>query len=144
MFVNVRPIRKKQSSCHYAHKYLREYCQKSNIHGVYYLTEERCKAEKYIFVVHTVLFPHNNVSRVFWCFILLLSLSGCSFMIHKIWHKYKANPIVVSFGTEDQSIYEIPFPAVTICPESKCVQSKFNYSSIYEKLFNNESISETE
>ncbi|RZB40383.1 ASC domain containing protein [Asbolus verrucosus] len=53
------------------------------------------------------------------------------------------NPVVISFSTKDTPIYEIPFPAVTICPESKYKIEKFNYTDIYYKLINeNETISD--
>ncbi|XP_064210815.1 pickpocket protein 28-like isoform X1 [Tribolium castaneum] len=126
MVTRVGP-KKDPTLCLNACRYLREYCETCNIHGVHYLTERRPKAEK-----------------IFWFLTLLLSISGCSFMIHEIWIKYQKNPIVVSFANEVKSLYEIPFPAVTVCPESKCSQSKFNYSRVYGKLLNNESLSHFE
>lgn len=55
-------------------------------------------------------------------------------MIYEIFDKYDKSPVVVSFATEDTPLYEIPFPAVTICPELKFSKEKYNHTDIYLKL----------
>jgi amiloride-sensitive sodium channel len=65
-------------------------------------------------------------------------------MFYKIWEKYENNPIVMSFATKEIPIYEIPFPAVTICPESKCANEKFNYSDVFNRLYENQSVTDEE
>jgi amiloride-sensitive sodium channel len=44
--------------------------------------------------------------------------------------------VIVSFATKGTLIYSIPFPAITICPESKSVQSIFNYTKLLQKKEN--------
>ncbi|KAJ3655395.1 hypothetical protein Zmor_014527 [Zophobas morio] len=70
---------------------------------------------------------------LFWTTILLMSVTGCVYMISEILTKYEKNPVVVSFATKDTPNYEIPFPSVTICPESKFQGSKFNYTDMFYK-----------
>lgn len=59
---------------------------------------------------------------------------GCIYMIYEILCKYNNSPVVVSFATEDTPSYEIPFPAITVCPEAKYSSLRFNYSKIYFKV----------
>lgn len=61
-------------------------------------------------------------------------------MIYKIFEKYDKSPVVVNFATEDTPLYEIPFPAITICPESKFSRDVFNYTEIYLKIRENQQI----
>lgn len=65
-------------------------------------------------------------------------------MITQIWNKYTNNPIVTGFETKTSSIYEIPFPAVTICPEKKSFNFKFNYSDIFNKIVNQQKVADHE
>lgn len=54
-----------------------------------------------------------------------LSVTGCSFLISKTYSKWQNNPVIVSLDEKSTSIHQIPFPAVTICPEIKS-KLKFN------------------
>lgn len=85
-----------------------------------------------------------NNYRGFWAVILFLSLSVCVYMINKIWIKYTENPLVISFETKTSFLQDIPFPAVTICPEAKFSNYKFNYSDIVYKLENKEDVTADE
>lgn len=44
------------------------------------------------------------------------------------------NLVIVSFAEQTTSIYEIPFPAVTICPETKTIADKFNISATIQQM----------
>lgn len=61
-------------------------------------------------------------------------------MMSQVWIYYQKNQIVISFETKQSFVYNIPFPAVTICPEAKFANYKFNYSSIFHKLKNKEEV----
>ncbi|KAL1502785.1 hypothetical protein ABEB36_007882 [Hypothenemus hampei] len=87
-------------------KYFREYCDLSTIHGLKYVGGNRTTAE-----------------RGWWLIVLLLSLAFCSYCIYLVYEKWENSPIIISFANEETSIYEIPFPAVTICP----VIESYNY-----------------
>ncbi|KAJ3655391.1 hypothetical protein Zmor_014523 [Zophobas morio] len=114
--MRVYPIKEK-STWLKVKNYLREYCKVSNIHGVRYLAARR-----------------SNIERLTWTFFILLSMCCCTFMIYKIWQKYENNPIVINFSSKQLSVYDVPFPAVTICPESKSSSLTFNYSDVYYKI----------
>ncbi|KAL1492018.1 hypothetical protein ABEB36_012522 [Hypothenemus hampei] len=108
-----------------ARKYFREYCDLSTIHGMKYLAENRTNAE-----------------RGWWLIVFLLSLTCCSYSIYLVSEKWKNTPIIISFANEEIPIYQIPFPAVTICPLGKSYT--YGHTKIIHKLDNSEPISETE
>lgn len=54
-------------------------------------------------------------------------------MIYTIYEKYEKSPVIVTFATKETSIYEIPFPAVTICPQIKSDKTKFNFEEVLKK-----------
>ena len=64
-------------------------------------------------------------------------------MICKIMYKYENSPVVVSFATEDTPLYQIPFPAITICPEAKYNKRVFDYRDIHFQIVRNEEVDET-
>ncbi|RZB38940.1 ASC domain containing protein [Asbolus verrucosus] len=96
--------------------YFKQYCASSSIHGFQYLGEERSVFE-----------------RIWWIIVFVIVLSGCSFMIYKIYEKYETSPVIVSFATKDTPIYKIPFPSITICPVTKSVKEKFDYEKVTQK-----------
>lgn len=74
------------------------------------------------------------ICRFVWILVILGSLVCCGLMISEILKKYQNSPVVVGFATKDYPIFDIPFPSVTICPESKCSVTKFNFTEVYYAL----------
>ncbi|CAH0559466.1 unnamed protein product [Brassicogethes aeneus] len=86
--------------------YLKEYTKVSSIHGVRYLGQKRTKEEKVVWTV-------------FLCIMFVIGL----FLLLSVWKKYERNPTVLEMDQTKTSIYNIPFPAVSICP---LVQNTFD------------------
>ncbi|KAJ3646063.1 hypothetical protein Zmor_023709 [Zophobas morio] len=107
--------------------YFKEYCNSTSIHGFRYFGENRSTFEK-----------------VWWIVIFILCLSGCSFMIYKIYEKYETSPVIVTFATKETPIHQIPFPAVTICPEIKFKKEKFNLTVVVKKKKEEQNITVSE
>nr|XP_015833861.1 PREDICTED: pickpocket protein 28 isoform X1 [Tribolium castaneum] len=109
---------RKSSTCASVRSYFREYCESTSIHGFKYLgeTENRPICE-----------------RLWWVIVFIFCLSGCSFMIYNIYKKWDKSPVIVTFATKETAIYEIPFPAVTICPETKSDKSKFDFAAAVKR-----------
>ncbi|KAJ3647270.1 hypothetical protein Zmor_024795 [Zophobas morio] len=132
--INQRETKEIATSCtkseegfwHNLRKYLREYAEVTGIHGFRYVAEKRSTTEKII-----------------WSLLLMFSLCGCIYMIAEIVYKYENSPVVVSFATEDTPLYQIPFPAVTICPEGKYSKEVFNFSDVYYRLNSGKSVDKT-
>ncbi|XP_028152237.2 pickpocket protein 28-like isoform X1 [Diabrotica virgifera virgifera] len=108
-------------------RYCRDYCEHSSITGFNYVAEERSKTE-----------------RILWLILIAVALSLSIYFINEQYNKYEENPFIVSFATRDTPIYEIPFPAVTICPFAKFNRSIFNYTNVVHRLWDNLTISNYE
>lgn len=54
------------------------------------------------------------------------------------------SPVIVTFATTQTPIWNIPFPAITICPEVKSQKNLFNYTDIYLKKEHGEELTEKE
>ncbi|CAH0564375.1 unnamed protein product [Brassicogethes aeneus] len=109
--------------------YFREYCVCSSIHGFRYFGEKRTYFE-----------------RGWWFIVFSITLGICIFFIREVYLKWDRSPVIVSFATTQTPIYQIPFPAVTICPETKLQQNLFNYTEILQKMVKdqNDNITEKE
>ncbi|XP_005178342.2 pickpocket protein 28 [Musca domestica] len=79
-----------------------EYCANTSIHGVQYLGERRPWKEK-----------------LFWISVFFVSICCCTNLIQNIYEKWTETPVIVSFSEKSTPVWSIPFPAVTICSETK-------------------------
>lgn len=64
----------------------------------------------------------------------MCSLAMCLYLIALTYRKWVRSPVIVSFATEQTPIWQIPFPSVTICPETKARQSKYNLTQMYRTM----------
>ncbi|CAG9863465.1 unnamed protein product [Phyllotreta striolata] len=92
-------------------KYCREYCEYTGIHGMRYFGEKRSAFEK-----------------ICWVAVFVTSLLVCLAVIYQTYRKWQHQPLMVNFSSNERNINEIPFPAVTICQETRVSRSFFNYS----------------
>lgn len=65
-----------------------------------------------------------------------LSLLMCTSSIQDMWVKWRASPVTMSFNENTIPISAIPFPTVTICPETKTYKVKTDLNRIYNTLMN--------
>lgn len=77
---------------------------------------------------------HLLPNRIWWIIAFGLSLFFCGFLIHNVWIKWDQSPVIVSFAEKSTPVWEIPFPAVTICPETKTYMDKLNFTDAYHTL----------
>ncbi|KAF5291553.1 hypothetical protein FQR65_LT01866 [Abscondita terminalis] len=103
--------------------YLTHYCETTTIHGVKYIGEKR----RYL------------IEKFLWFCVVIAVCSACLFLIHKTYIKWRTSPVIVSFETKETPIFEIPFPAVTICPEVKMNPDYFNFSKYFLKKIKKQS-----
>ena len=54
-----------------------------------------------------------------------------------IYEKRQTRPVMISFAKSLSPTFEIPFPAVTICPEAKAAINKLNFSRAFESVLEN-------
>ncbi|XP_037814491.1 pickpocket protein 28 [Lucilia sericata] len=104
-----------------------EYCDNSTIHGIKYLGEQK----------------RPCLERLFWIMVFVFSIYLCASLTMNIWWKWNNNPVIVSFAEKSTPVWQIPFPAVTVCTETKSRQRFFNFTEMYwrsKDLENNEPV----
>lgn len=62
-------------------------------------------------------------------FVIATIMSGN--LIQAAWQKWEETPVIVTFAEKSTSIWSIPFPAITICPQTKAHKDKFNFTDAY-------------
>ena len=88
----------------------------STVHGVKYLGERR----------------RHWSERAFWIIAFIVSITGCSFLIIRMYNKWQQSAVITSYV--DTSVWKIPFPAITICPETKVTTNKLNFKKSFNLL----------
>lgn len=61
---------------------------------------------------------------------MILSFTGCSYLIIKTYNKWQYNPVIVTFAEKSTPVWKIPFPAITICPETKSMKEVFEVDDL--------------
>lgn len=92
----------------------------STVHGVKYLGEKK----------------RHWIERLFWVVAFFISLFGCSLLIYKLYVKWLQYPVIVSFAEESTPVWQIPFPAITICPETKNKMERFDFANVFNNILN--------
>ncbi|CAH0725781.1 unnamed protein product, partial [Brenthis ino] len=103
-------------------QYLIDYTANSNLHGLKYIGDKE----------------RTLVEKIFWLFMFICCVILCSGLIRRVWIKWDESPVIVSFAEKSTPVWQIPYPAVTVCFETKSQQTKFNFTKYYH-LYNNES-----
>ncbi|KAL7017318.1 hypothetical protein ACKWTF_010315 [Chironomus riparius] len=86
------------------------YSKESTIHGIKYLGEKK----------------QHWLERVFWISVFVISVSFCIKNMMEIYEKREEKPVMVSQSKLLSPTFNIPFPAITICPEMKAKCNKLN------------------
>lgn len=63
-----------------------------------------------------------------------ISLYLCIVLIVATYQKWVTSPVIVSFAKSPTPVWKIPFPAITVCPETKSRQRIYNFTDYYHKL----------
>lgn len=72
-------------------------------------------------------------SRLSWVVLFGISLYFCIDLIIQTWIKWDQSPVLVSFARSPTPVWQVPFPAVTICPETKTRQTVYNFTDAFDK-----------
>jgi amiloride-sensitive sodium channel len=59
------------------------------------------------------------VLRTLWTFVCTIGLAGATILINKVWTQYSTSPTITSVESTHFPIWNIPFPAVTVCQVNK-------------------------
>lgn len=99
-------------------EYFTEYCNNTGIHGFKYIGEQE----------------RTIIERLWWLTLFVFSLYLCVYLIVDTYRKWETSPVIVSFAQSPTPVWGIPFPAVTICSETKSRQRKFNFTEAYHEM----------
>ncbi|GLG96288.1 Pickpocket protein 28 [Gryllus bimaculatus] len=94
--------------------HLAQFANDTTMHGLRYLAEPRR--------------PWHE--RLLWAASVLLALGACATLVAQTWVRWRAAPIIVALDEGSRPIWNVPFPAVTVCPINKINASKFNFSDV--------------
>ncbi|XP_018572880.1 pickpocket protein 28-like [Anoplophora glabripennis] len=97
--------------------YIQQYTDYTGIHGFKYMGEQ----DRSIF------------EKLWWLILFCISLYICIDLIIKTWEKWDTSPVLVSFARSPTPVWQIPFPAVTICSETKTKQTVYNFTDTFDK-----------
>jgi acid-sensing ion channel, other len=76
-----------------------------------------------------------------WRFItFLISVVFCTVFVVITYTKWRNNPLIIEFAADSTQIWDIPFPAVTICPETKTKVQFVNITDVYRQLRQNKDL----
>uniref|UniRef100_A0A182U161 Uncharacterized protein n=1 Tax=Anopheles melas TaxID=34690 RepID=A0A182U161_9DIPT len=84
-----------------------EYCSESSVHGVrFFVGNQRGACVKLI-----------------WVSVFITSLVGCGMMIQQAYNKWDRTPVIVTLSEVPTPVWDMDFPAITICPEIKVLNT---------------------
>lgn len=89
----------------------REYCSCSTIHGVQYVGD----ADRPI------------IEKVYWILIFILCSCLNFYLIWQLWYKWRESPVIVSFSETTTPVWQVPFPAITICSQTNFKSHLFSF-----------------
>uniref|UniRef100_A0A6E8WCN3 Uncharacterized protein n=2 Tax=Anopheles coluzzii TaxID=1518534 RepID=A0A6E8WCN3_ANOCL len=69
-----------------------------------------------------------------WVSVFILSLAGCGMMIQQAYNKWDRTPVIVTLSEVPTPVWDMDFPAITICPEIKVLNTKYNFTQEFEAL----------
>ncbi|KAJ9599443.1 hypothetical protein L9F63_010058, partial [Diploptera punctata] len=68
-----------------------------------------------------------------WFVAFILSLAACGHLILQVWDKWDQRPVIVSFAEQSTPLWQVPFPAITICSETKTQRNVVNFTQLLLK-----------
>lgn len=71
----------------------------------------------------------NDYFRLWWTVSVIIFLYLCITLVVSAYEKWQKTPVIVSFERKETSNWQIPFSAVTRCPENNIVPRKSNYTN---------------
>lgn len=88
-----------------------------------------------LFIICSVIYLTKHIlkHRCFWIVAVILSIGLSGSMVRDIWVEWENHPVTI---VEHESVYywDIPYPTVTICPETKMLRHKLDIASALGNL----------
>jgi acid-sensing ion channel, other len=84
---------------------------------------------------HTVNSNRSFFEKIWWVILVVSSILGCGLLVLDLCRKWSYTPVVIKLSDTATPIWQIPFPAITICPDDKTDANVFNISERGSKYF---------
>ncbi|ERL89696.1 hypothetical protein D910_07059, partial [Dendroctonus ponderosae] len=111
------------------YEYFAEYSNNTGIHGFKYMGDQQM----------------TIFERLWWLILFSISLYICINLIIQTYIKWDTSPVLVSFARSPTPVWQVPFPAVTVCSETKAKQTQYNFTHFYHQMIGgNNSMTEEE
>lgn len=85
--------------------------------------------------IYTAITPFRF--SIWWIVVFSVAVYYCSRFVYNVYEEWQRDPIILSFDQQTSSVFAIPFPAVTLCPETKVKASVLNMSHTFELVRKN-------
>lgn len=97
------------------------YMSVSTIHGLSYIAEEgRPLLEKYLYIYHTQSTGQLNLLlRLLWTVLCVVGIVVSVLLVLPVYNKWSSTPLTTTVGSTSFPIWNVNFPAVTICSNNK-------------------------
>ncbi|XP_073974713.1 pickpocket protein 28-like isoform X2 [Rhodnius prolixus] len=96
------------------------FCDATTLHGFRYVSED----------------GRPNYERVYWLIAILAAYCLVTLVVYDQIERFFKNPVLISMEPILTSISKIPFPAITLCPDSQILSTTFNLSWAIQEPFN--------
>jgi Amiloride-sensitive sodium channel len=93
-----------------------DYSTKTTIQGINYIADTEL----------------SRTERYWWSIVVVISIFFCGSLISDIFMRYRDSPVIINLANEETSIFQIPFPAITVCPQIAAISTadKSHYFNI--------------
>lgn len=112
----------------YIRELVADYAIDSTVHGVRYVFEKR----------------RHWSERLLWVIAFVASVFGCGREILNVYARWDQYPVIVTFAEHTTPVWKIPFPAVTICPETRAISGILNYTRVFHRINEDKSVTDAE
>lgn len=93
------------------------FCENTSLHGLKYVTGSEYHGSV----------GYLTLARVAWAVISLCGIVFALVMMQLSWVRFKNNPTITTIETTTHPIWNIPFPAVTVCNINKIDKSRTSH-----------------
>ncbi|XP_058827152.1 pickpocket protein 28-like [Topomyia yanbarensis] len=102
----------------YLRRLWHEYCLGSSVYPSRYLAMQQL----------------TMAERLWWVFWLSSAIAACILSVVLAYRQWASSPVYISYGNNLVPTWDIPFPAVTICPMTQTKVEYLNLSDAYRRL----------
>lgn len=85
-----------------------EFCTNGSIHGIRHFYNE------------------SWYEKIFFLISICVSIVACALIVQLIRFEWLDKPVILSYDIKSMTVKEIPFPAITICPQAKASHKRFD------------------